>query len=785
MTALSRLPTDTQNILALIKKPATGFDKLDIWFDDPYPELPLDELTPLCSSIKLIPALTVNFHFLRQSKLVIVAPSAKALSMLCKAVGTRYRTEVNYAELALDFPTKSAADAHTVQKYLLAHFQPDHQRFREPVKHFETTTYFNSSEQTITIYPDDAGKQTPGPCCHLEFRFRSLEEVSGLGIATVHDLPLFDHRKFWNTHLRLNDFCSLEELGRLILPDPDVKVPALYKRANRFINSHAHVLHDCLCSAPEISKILKSIDHQHFLPEPYQRKKPQPFAPVVTKTFAAPGQQRAKVKLTDEQLGVINGFVGKLFTRLVVQAVAGSGKTKTLVEIVRRLLAAGVRPSRILLISFSNRAVDTMRSRVGKGISVKTFHSFALSLIPASEKRKYLIGNKIDFPAILTRGRKMLETIDLPYDYVFVDEFQDMDQDQFHFFKAIIRQVRNYALFGDSWQSVFGFSGGGAVLDPAKELGTALKKLTVSHRLTHENAAFARALTGLKIVGVKPGPQPYFCKCETHAEMTTAITWRVKKLLADSVPPSEIVVLTRTNAQQRSIERALLELGVHVAPSYIGKDGPCYIEILLVLFEEINRRVGSKPTLDDYHEIADLLRRSASRSINDEKGARQLFWDGVRTPSFAGRYAATSRLLTRLQPDAEKLEHELNRWAAVVAGFSDITTFRAFLESLADQPPVRLSTIHDAKGDEFDHVLVTGVVEGNLPFHIGNYNEEKRLFYVAVTRARQRCYLYQGPCFHVNKHKEGRTFDEPSRFLTPEVRGTLKRNRPRMVDEIR
>lgn len=87
------------------------------------------------------------------------------------------------------------------------------------------------------------------------------------------------------------------------------------------------------------------------------------------------------------------------------------------------------------------------------------------------------------------------------------------------------------------------------------------------------------------------------------------------------------------------------------------------------------------------------------------------------------------------------------------------------------------STIHGPKGDEWGHGIVLGVTEGLLPLRYaindGKIAEERRLFYVAVTRAHRRVYLFHGPYRHA---ASGQPFSEPSRFGTSVVNATLVLN---------
>lgn len=114
-----------------------------------------------------------------------------------------------------------------------------------------------------------------------------------------------------------------------------------------------------------------------------------------------------------------------------------------------------------------------------------------------------------------------------------------------------------------------------------------------------------------------------------------------------------------------------------------------------------------------------------------------------------------------------EVHHDLNRWAPICRNHACAAAMlRAIKQS--DKPVIQTTTIHAAKGREWDHVFVVGVADGQLPLYLAKGTkmlaEERRLLYVAVTRARESLRLYFAPVDHARSQQR---FEKRSRFLRP------------------
>ncbi|HDR9031258.1 TPA: ATP-dependent helicase [Burkholderia vietnamiensis] len=838
MTAPSRLPSAMQLALSYISESACNFDRVVIWFDDPNPNVRISQLKQHCNHVKIVTC-TVASTYQRywKSKLTLVNPTPHALQILCEDIGTRYQVKISYVEIALDLITEMIKAAKHVQRYIVARLSPDIQRFRQEVVFEESdgywTAYYNYvPEHDVKIrnyVPIEGSKLATGkPCNRTEFIFRGLPEVMKLGITNVQDLIHFDFKSFFERHFLLSEFKSIEDVGRLITPaDAGLSKATFYKYANRFIEEQSDffdpfLIHNCLLEQPDIPTV--DLDGSHFLPALYSKYEPPAIPTPIVPTFAATSNAAVKpatpFEPSHEQLNIAKYLSGRYkrnqVTKLVVDAVAGAGKSSTVVLLVECLLALGVDPQRILLISFTNSSIDTLHAKLKGKIptrNIRTFHSFGLSLIKQNG------GFETDYSKMISRGHRALSRgMNINYEFVIVDEYQDMTLSMVEFFQQTIRQVPNFVMLGDSWQAIYdSFSGDKPKPNNLAEvLGADTLPLSTSYRMTQEIADIAGAICGREITGTGHGPTPRLVEFNSSDDPNVVVAQEIERLLANGESPSEIAVLTREGAQQRPIDRALMERGIRTKPSYLepkshrqpdkhkppyrkrnvrqlGADHVCYESVTsaLEILEEIEKYSGKQFARNDYADIAEYIRAIAPPGLTKglEKKCRQTFWHGVRTPSFQGKYLQAIRILICLKgkdcddenDDNDELKvfkYQLNRFAAVSAGFSSASEFKRFLNQWVEQKPVNLITHHSSKGREFKHVFLMNVVNGAFPHYwSSDVDEEMRLFYVAVSRSSECLHLYQNPMYEVRVKQEGVVHDAPTPFLTNDVLA-LTKNRP-------
>jgi DNA helicase II / ATP-dependent DNA helicase PcrA len=346
--------------------------------------------------------------------------------------------------------------------------------------------------------------------------------------------------------------------------------------------------------------------------------------------------------------------------------------------------------------------------------------------------------------AIVLEHRGAADQVRDTFRYFVVDEYQDVNPLQKLLLDAWLGDRDELCVVGDPHQVIYSFTGatpGYLTGFTAEFPGATLVRLARDYRSTPQVVSVANQLmrSGRALVAQRPpGPRPVLTQYRDDAGEAAGVAVQIRALMAAGVPAREIAVLVRINAGTERFEQALAEAQV----PYVVRGAERFYERpvvrqALVLFRGAAR--GEAATADGQDGRDPLP--SAVRHV--------LTGIGFTGSPPAGGSAARERweslaALAQLADDMYATRPEVS-----LSDFAAELTLRADLGHAPPVEGVTLASMHAAKGLEWDAVLLPGLVEGLMPIvHAKTTDaieEERRLLYVAVTRARQHLYLSWSP----------------------------------------
>lgn len=408
----------------------------------------------------------------------------------------------------------------------------------------------------------------------------------------------------------------------------------------------------------------------------------------------------------------------------------------------------------------------------------------------------------LDFDDLLIKTLRMIEqyphireVLQTRYQYIHIDEYQDTNRVQFEIAKLLTGEKHNLCVVGDIDQNIYSWRGADIknVLQFEKFFPTAK---TI---LLEENYRSTKNIIGASNDVIKKNrnrvEKEVFTsngdgeKITLHAAMTGVdeaeyIAQTAKKLVGEGIAPSAIAVLYRTNFQSRSLEEAFLNfnipyqlLGTKFFERKEVKDVLSYLRLALNpestadlnrVINEPARGIG-KVTLDKilggqraelkgatlekverFDQMMSDIADEARTKILSETLKFIIKRTGIETEF---KKNGTEDDLSRLENLRELITlavryDELSPEAAVEALLENaaLQSDQDEMKAKEEQDAVRLMTVHSAKGLEFPYVIICGLEEGLFPHarldDAGiDHEEERRLFYVALTRAELKVFL--------------------------------------------
>lgn len=399
----------------------------------------------------------------------------------------------------------------------------------------------------------------------------------------------------------------------------------------------------------------------------------------------------------------------------------------------------------------------------------------------------------------LFRERKdILAAWQRKYQYILVDEFQDINKIQFDVLKMLAEPQNNLFIVGDDDQSIYRFRGAKPEImlnfkkdfPDAKEIlldtNYRSKANIVKHALQvigHNKERYQKNI----VANQEGGAEIDFQIFKTQREENAKIIWDIQEQIDRGRNYSEFAILFRTNTQPRLLMEQLMEYNIpfrtrdnipNLYDHWIAKDIFTYIRIAQGsryrkdFFQIMNRpkRYISRDSLDEemvafdvwawYYEEQPWVAERIERLEYDIKmlsgmkpyAAINYIRHGIGYDDFCQEYADYRRIKPEDLFDLlEELQDSAKGYESYEAWFEHIEEYEKELERMRqkqnlNENSVALATLHSSKGLEYETVYIVDVNEGLMPYKKAvldpEIEEERRMFYVGMTRAKRDLHLF-------------------------------------------
>ncbi|MET8974516.1 ATP-dependent DNA helicase UvrD2 [Streptomyces sp. NPDC004539] len=369
--------------------------------------------------------------------------------------------------------------------------------------------------------------------------------------------------------------------------------------------------------------------------------------------------------------------------------------------------------------------------------------------------------------AVLQDRRDIADQVRAQYQHFVVDEYQDVSPLQQRLLELWLGDRDDLCVVGDASQTIYSFTGATPdhLLDfRTRHPGATVVKLVRDYRSTPQVVHLANGLLAqasgraadhrLELISQRaPGPEPVYSEYADEPEEAEGAARRIGDLLAAGVPAAEIAVLFRTNAQSETYEQALADAGIPYQLRGAERffDRP-EVRKATASLRAAARFGGNDTALDDAVDLPSQVRAVLSgegwtSAPPAGSGAVRERWESLAALVHLARDFTAARPDATLADLVAELDERMNaQHAPTVQG-------------------VTLASLHSAKGLEWDVVFLVGVAEGMMPITYARTDEqieeERRLLYVGVTRARERLHV----SWALARSPGGRPSRRPSRFL--------------------
>lgn len=421
---------------------------------------------------------------------------------------------------------------------------------------------------------------------------------------------------------------------------------------------------------------------------------------------------------------------------------------------------------------------------------------------------------------LFNKYKEVLENYQELFKYVFIDEYQDTNEAQYILSKMISAKYKNICVVGDDAQSIYSWRGANFknILNFEKDYKNAkVILLEQNYRSTKTILNAANSVIKNNInkkdknlwTDNSIGEKIKYVRTNDEKDEASYVTREIRNLVNNGVSLDDIAVLYRTNAQSRTIEEGFLNSNIPY--KIVGafafysrkeiKDLLAYLKLIYNTKDDVSlmriinypkRKIGAK-TIENLSMDAVLNGTSMFDVISSGKELefKKLILE-MKEKSEVLSLTETIDMVLDLSGIKSELESEhtleadirlenLNEFKSITKTFeeeSGIASLEDFLNEVSlvsdvndqkndNSPKVTLMTIHAVKGLEYKYVFVIGMEENIFP-HVnsceedGGIEEERRLCYVAITRAKEKLYLVNA----LRRMLYGKTsVNMPSRFI--------------------
>nr|WP_247714783.1 UvrD-helicase domain-containing protein [Qipengyuania psychrotolerans] len=412
------------------------------------------------------------------------------------------------------------------------------------------------------------------------------------------------------------------------------------------------------------------------------------------------------------------------------------------------------------------------------------------------------------------------------FKYILVDEYQDTNQVQYLWLRLLAQERKNICVVGDDDQSIYSWRGAEVanILRFEKDFpGAAVVKLEQNYRSTPQILAAASGLINanserlgktlwtdlpagekVRVVGIWDGP-----------EEARRVGEDIERLESEGAPLDEVAILVRAQYQTREFEDRFIQIGLNYR--IVGgfrfyeraeiRDMLAYLRVISQPADDLAfERIYNQPKRGLGAKTLEAMRRHARRTQSPLAAASLDLADSDELPararntmiSLLGQFVHWREQVDKITPSEllrivasesgyeEMLQKDrspesagrLENITELARAMEDYETLGEFLEHVGlvmdndranDGEKVTIMTMHAAKGLEFNHVFLPGWEEGVFPSQrsideggLASLEEERRLAYVAITRAKRRCTILHA----ANRRIYGQwTSSIPSRFI--------------------